>query len=70
MLTEFQQGRQSRVGQSFAVELQDFMKAKCTESLCRGKDLKIVEYLVRSRSFKSGPSSVVKSYVGRSNQFS
>ena len=27
MLTEFQQGRQSRVGQSFAVELQDFMKA-------------------------------------------
>ena len=27
MLTEFQQGRQSRVGQSFAVKLQDFMKA-------------------------------------------
>ena len=27
MLTEFQQGRQSRVGRSFAVELQDFMKA-------------------------------------------
>ena len=27
MLTDFQQGRQSRVGQSFAVELQDFMKA-------------------------------------------
>ena len=27
MLTKFQQGRQSRVGQLFAVELQDFMKA-------------------------------------------
>ena len=25
MLTKFQQGRQSRVGQSFAIELQDFM---------------------------------------------
>ena len=27
MLTESQQGRQSRAGQSFAIELQDFMKA-------------------------------------------
>ena len=26
-LTKFQQGRQSRVGQSVAIELQDFMKA-------------------------------------------
>ena len=67
MLTEFQQGRRSRVGQSFAVELQDFMKAN---HLCLGKDLKTGEYLVRSRSIKSQPSLVVKSYVGRSNQFS
>ena len=27
MLTKFQQGRQSRVGQSFAIELPDFVKA-------------------------------------------
>ena len=40
------------------------------ESLCLGKNLKIVEYLVRSGSIKSEPSLVVKSYVGRSNQFS
>ena len=75
MLTEFQQGRQSRAGQSFAVELQDFMpiykiSCQCMESLCLGKDLKIGEYLVRSRSIKSEPSLVVKSYVGHSNQFS
>ena len=68
MLTDFQQGRQSRVGQSFAVELQD--ERQCIESLCLGKDLKIGEYLVRSRSIKSEPSLLVKSYVGRSNQFS
>ena len=68
MLTEFQQGRQSRVGKSFAVELQD--KCQCMETLCLGKDLKIGEYLVRSRSIKSEPSLVVKSYTGRSNQLS
>ena len=32
MLTEFQQDRQSRVGQSFAVELQDFMKANARKA--------------------------------------
>ena len=68
MLTEFQQGRHSRVGQSFAVELQDFMKANAWKACA--VNLKIGEYLVRSRSIKSGPSLVVKSYVGRSNQFS
>ena len=47
-----------------------FYEIQWMERLCRGKDLKIGEYLVRSRSIKSGPSSVVKSYVGRSNQFS
>ena len=40
------------------------------ESLYLGKDLKIGEYLVRYRSIKSEPILVIKSYVGRSNQFS
>ena len=38
MLPKFQQGRQPRVGQSFTIEKQDFMKASGER-----KDLKIVE---------------------------
>ena len=40
------------------------------ENLCLGKDLKVGEYLVRSKSIESEPGLVVKSYIGHSNQFS
>ena len=40
MLTKFQQGRQSRVGQPFAIELQDFMKVNAwkASAVIRSKD--------------------------------
>ena len=40
MLTKFQQGRQSRVGQSFAIELQDFAKVNAWKAgaVIRSKD--------------------------------
>ena len=64
MLTKFQQGRQSRVGQLFAIELiKDFMKASESEKLAESiKTQKLVNNW-------SGPTLVVKSYAGRSNQF-
>ena len=48
MLTEFQQGRQSRVGQPFAVELQDFMKANAWKACAVVESIKIGKCLVRS----------------------
>ena len=60
----------SRVTSRLLLNYKILRKPLCMESLCYGKDLKIGEYLVRSRSIKSGPSLVVKSYVGCSNQFS
>ena len=41
MLTTFQQGRQSRVGQSFAIELQDFMKANAWKAGAMVESVKI-----------------------------
>ena len=41
MLTKFQQGRQSRVGQSFAIELQDFMKADAWKTGAMVESVKI-----------------------------
>ena len=41
MLTKFQQGRQSRVVQSFAIELQDFMKANAWKTGAMVESVKI-----------------------------